>query len=362
MRSQILNALKVSALAIVLSVGLGYVYALNDVPTTQPPGGNLPGFIDVGSVAQTKAGPLTVGGALTIANLQLSSGAATLSSAGDIVANTMRTAAGSSAMSSSGIGAGMPIGGPANTTMTGSLATTLGLTGSSGFSVSGEGLTGGVYGQGDSSGGYMYPAGIGVKGMGLWGVVGVDANEAGVGGMFSGRDGVDAYGVSIGVSGNGGYGVYGTAYGATANAGVGANSDTIGMYAHGLVADFKGYGGEIGKNGVWTNASDRNLKENFTPVDSQSILKKIVALPITQWNYREDKKSLHLGPVAQDFYAIFGLGENNTTISTIDPSGIALVGVKALNEKIEAQNKRIDDQQKQIDALLAEMQALKNHK
>ena len=62
MRSQILNALKVSALAIVLSVGLGYVYALTfDVPTSQPPGGNLPGFIDVGSVGQKKLGSLGVG-------------------------------------------------------------------------------------------------------------------------------------------------------------------------------------------------------------------------------------------------------------------------------------------------------------
>jgi len=80
--------------------------------------------------------------------------------------------------------------------------------------------------------------------------------------------------------------------------------------------------------------SDRNLKENFTEINNQEILNKIIQLPITQWNFKTVKDAKFIGPVAQDFYAIFGLGQDNTTISTVDPAGIALVGIKALNEKI----------------------------
>ena len=53
--------------------------------------------------------------------------------------------------------------------------------------------------------------------------------------------------------------------------------------------------------------------------------------------------------MAQDFYSIFGLnGDDNLSISTIDPAGIALVGVKALNEKL---NEKIGNQQSEITAL-----------
>lgn len=98
---------------------------------------------------------------------------------------------------------------------------------------------------------------------------------------------------------------------------------------------------------AWAVNSDRNLKENFTPVDGQELLEKIAALPISEWNYKtQSEKIKHIGPVAQDFYAIFGLGDDNVTISTIDPAGIALAGIKELiNENREL--KEIVEQLKQ---------------
>ncbi|MCX6762149.1 MAG: tail fiber domain-containing protein, partial [Candidatus Moranbacteria bacterium] len=95
-------------------------------------------------------------------------------------------------------------------------------------------------------------------------------------------------------------------------------------------------GGAYSDGTNWTNGSDRNSKENFTTLDPQSILEKIVALPITQWNYKvEPNATMHIGPMAQDFYSAFGLGgaSGNTSISTIDPSGVALLGIQALNTK-----------------------------
>jgi hypothetical protein len=97
-----------------------------------------------------------------------------------------------------------------------------------------------------------------------------------------------------------------------------------------------------GNGATWTNASDRNMKENFTPVEGGEVLRKISELPISQWNYKEDDKSIsHIGPVAQDFYRIFELGDNDRSISTIDPSGIALVGIQALLDRIDELESRI---------------------
>lgn len=57
----ITQALKVIALAVVLSFGLSYVYAWT-APTATPPGGNVSAPINTSGTAQTKTGALTVGG------------------------------------------------------------------------------------------------------------------------------------------------------------------------------------------------------------------------------------------------------------------------------------------------------------
>ena len=134
--------------------------------------------------------------------------------------------------------------------------------------------------------------------------------------------------LSVGGQGDAAAGVYG--YGYNGVEGVG----TVGVYGQGTSYDFYGNGGEYGSGGAWNNGSDRNTKENFQTLDDQTILGKIIDLPITQWNYKTDKKAQHIGPMAQDFYASFSLGDNNTSISTIDPAGIALVGIKALNTNL----------------------------
>ncbi|MEW5796031.1 MAG: tail fiber domain-containing protein [Candidatus Zixiibacteriota bacterium] len=91
----------------------------------------------------------------------------------------------------------------------------------------------------------------------------------------------------------------------------------------------------------WVNVSDADIKENFQPVDGEKILEKIEQLRITQWNYKNESDEVtHIGPTAQDFKEVFGVGANDKTISTIDPSGIALAAVKELrkeNQELKAQ-------------------------
>jgi len=118
-------------------------------------------------------------------------------------------------------------------------------------------------------------------------------------------------------------------------------------------------GAYLSTGGVWTNASDRNLKEHFAPVDRQAVLEKVAQLPITTWNYKAQDASIrHMGPMAQDFYAAFGLGEDNTHISTVDAAGVSLVAIQALYEQNQALKEenaalraRLDDLEARVAAL-----------
>jgi hypothetical protein len=95
-------------------------------------------------------------------------------------------------------------------------------------------------------------------------------------------------------------------------------------------------GAFLSVGGTWTNASDRNIKENLTELDGEEILEKIKNLDITEWNYiAEGSSTRHIGPMAQDFFAAFKLGDNDRSITTVDASGVALAGIKELAKKID---------------------------
>ncbi len=101
--------------------------------------------------------------------------------------------------------------------------------------------------------------------------------------------------------------------------------------------------------GAWNNLSDRNSKENFAAVDSREILRGVLGLPISTWNYKSQNDSVrHIGAMAQDFASIFKVGDNNTSISTIDPDGIAFAAIQGLFAEIKDRDARINEQQQQL--------------
>lgn len=108
-----------------------------------------------------------------------------------------------------------------------------------------------------------------------------------------------------------------------------------GVYFHSNEAGSAGVGLAAG-GGSWTTISDRNAKENFTPVDALGVLAKVVALPLSTWNYKAQAAAIrHVGPMAQDFKAAFGVGETDTGIATVDADGVALAAIQGVNQKLE---------------------------
>ena len=100
--------------------------------------------------------------------------------------------------------------------------------------------------------------------------------------------------------------------------------------------------------GAWNNLSDKNTKENFALVDGEDLLRRLRKVPISTWNYKtQGAKVRHMGPMAQDFAAAFNIGEDNRHISTIDPDGVALAGIQALDTRTLDQQQRIDALEKE---------------
>jgi hypothetical protein len=87
----------------------------------------------------------------------------------------------------------------------------------------------------------------------------------------------------------------------------------------------------------WSVISDRNRKENFLAVDGEDLLRRLRSVPVSSWNYlSQDRSVRHMGPMAQDFAAAFGLGESNLLINTIDIDGVTLAGVQAVAARTDA--------------------------
>lgn len=87
--------------------------------------------------------------------------------------------------------------------------------------------------------------------------------------------------------------------------------------------------------GTLTQSSDRDTKRDIVPVKPEEILARVVALPIATWNRKTDDPAVrHMGPMAQDFAATFGLGQDDRHIAILDMAGVSLASIQALHGKM----------------------------
>lgn len=123
-------------------------------------------------------------------------------------------------------------------------------------------------------------------------------------------------------------------------------------------------GGDLVIAGQLFQNSDRDTKTAIETVDPQQVLAKVAALPISTWSRRSGAPTVrHMGPMAQDFAAAFGLGSNDRSIAIVDLAGVSLAAIKGLNaelsekeEQIAAlrrQNEDLADRLSRLEALVA---------
>lgn len=71
-------------------------------------------------------------------------------------------------------------------------------------------------------------------------------------------------------------------------------------------------------------------------LNGDEILDALIALPVSTWSYNTSPGVEHLGPMAQDFAAAFGLGSDERVINVVDMHGVLVVAVQALARRMEA--------------------------
>jgi hypothetical protein len=113
------------------------------------------------------------------------------------------------------------------------------------------------------------------------------------------------------------------------------------------------------------NKSARSRKRSASagkdlPVDPNVILEKLASLPIQTWNYKsDDPRVRHIGPMAQDFSRIFGVGDHHG-IRLSDAFGVAYASIQALRKIVRDRDTAIRDLRQQLRTLHTKVRRLRS--
>jgi trimeric autotransporter adhesin len=117
---------------------------------------------------------------------------------------------------------------------------------------------------------------------------------------------------------------------------------------------------------TWNAVSDRHRKENFAGVDGEDVLLRLRQVPVSSWNYiAEGREVRHVGPMAQDWHAAFGLNDDPLTINQGDFDGVNLAAIQALDartaplvDEVARLRREGEEKDRRIEALEARLERL----
>lgn len=111
-------------------------------------------------------------------------------------------------------------------------------------------------------------------------------------------------------------------------------------------------------SGSWSTLSDSTKKNNIAEVNYLDVLDRVMKTKVYTWNYKTQQNVTHIGPMAQDFRRKFGLGENETTISSVDMDGVNMAAIKGL----QMENERLKNQLNELSGMQNELERLKEER
>jgi trimeric autotransporter adhesin len=109
-------------------------------------------------------------------------------------------------------------------------------------------------------------------------------------------------------------------------------------------------------SGSWSTLSDRNQKNGFRDVNTREVLERLVSIPVTTWSYNDESSgAVHMGPMAQDFYEKFSLGDSDDHISVVDADGVQVGAIQGLYSMVQEQEAEIQGVHAENEKLRKEM-------
>jgi hypothetical protein len=130
--------------------------------------------------------------------------------------------------------------------------------------------------------------------------------------------------------------------------------DTPTVTVHGTVAEITKFTGPFLFDGITGSIviSDRGVKADFAPVDAHDVLMRLAAIPVETWSYKfEDSSVRHIGPMAQDFAAAFGMGDSDRLINMVDASGVSIAAIQALYGMLQERDQEMLSLRSEVDEI-----------
>ena len=111
--------------------------------------------------------------------------------------------------------------------------------------------------------------------------------------------------------------------------------------------------------GSWSMVSDKNKKRNISQLNPVDYEPTFEDLSVFSWNYIGNSV-VHIGPMAQDFYGLFDVGEKPYYINMIDSDGATFLGVKMLNAGLNElpTNEEVEEIQEDLDKEKLELEQI----
>jgi len=116
-------------------------------------------------------------------------------------------------------------------------------------------------------------------------------------------------------------------------------------------------GSHIDIEGTLHEGSSRASKNRFELLDPRDVLQRVVGMDVLEWSYR-DQQSRHIGPMAEDFHSLFGLGHSDKSLAPRDLAGVTLLALQGLNEVVQEKDHQIDQLRREVAELKAMVEAL----
>ena len=89
---------------------------------------------------------------------------------------------------------------------------------------------------------------------------------------------------------------------------------------------------------------------------------KLARLRIETWSYKANPSVRHIGPMAQDFAALFGVGDDPRHILLSDATGVAYAAIQGLYRMLQANDTRLMTLRRDVQELQRALRHLRARK